>query len=38
MFKHEANMTLINFRSIEVVGRYSETQLKVGEHINYLIN
>ena len=26
-----------NFRPLEVVGRGSETQLKAGEYINYLI-
>ena len=31
-----ANMN--NFQSLEVVDRGSETQLRVGEHLNYLID
>ena len=31
------NTNVNNFHSLEVVGRGSETQLQVGENLNYLI-
>ena len=42
VFKHEnvwskIKQIMSKFRPLEVVGRGSETQLQVGEHLNYLI-